>query len=169
MRKFLLALAATIVVFIILRWQSAPLVTSSTPTGILALEFCRSVAQVDAIIAAWNITVARWSVIIDFGFLAAYGALFYFGCVYFAARFRYSGLRRFGRAMVPFSLVAPLLDVVENIGMLITLSGVRNNGLLQFTCYTAWLKFACAAVVVLYLLVSLPLHYGISKKAVVSR
>jgi hypothetical protein len=102
---------------------------------------------------------------IDFLFLAAYGAVFYFGSVSIASGFRNTRLQRFSRVMISFSLFAPVLDIVENTGMLATLSGVRSSWLLQFTTCVAWLKFGCAAVVVLYLLVSLPLHYAISKKA----
>jgi hypothetical protein len=169
MRKLLLAMLATVVAFMVLRWESAPLITASTPTGILALEFCKSPVKADMILSAWSIPVATWAVIIDFFFLAAYGAVFYFGSVTIASRLQNSRLRMFGHAMIGFSLIAPVLDIVENIGMLITLSGARSNWLLRLTCYAAWVKFACAAVVVLYLLVSLPLNYAISKKTAVPR
>jgi hypothetical protein len=169
MRKLLLAMLATVVAFMVLRWESAPLITASTPTGILALEFCKSPVKADMILSAWSIPVATWAVIIDFFFLAAYGAVFYFASVAIAPRLQHRRLQGIGRAMISFCLIVPVLDVVENIGMLITLSGVRSGWLLRLTCYAARVKFACAAVVVLYLLVSLPLNYAISKKTAVPR
>lgn len=165
MRKFAAALFATLMLFLVLRWQSAGLVTSATPNGILALEFCDDLASLEKILAAWDLHTARWAVIIDFAFIIAFGLVFYYGTTMIDRRLR----RSFSRFMTWFSLAAPLLDVVENLLMLLTLYGVQDNLILQVTYWAATLKFAAAGAVVLYLLVSLLLVYGISKKASISR
>lgn len=158
----MLAFGATVIVFLLLRWQSAPLITSATTTGILALEFCDNIPELNMILNAWNINTAIWSVIIDFLFIAAFGASFYFGSKLVLSKFSNS-LTRF---MVVFGFVAPLLDVVEDVLMLITLSGTHQTIILLLTKYVAIIKFAAAAIVVLYLLVSLLIIYGIPKKTI---
>lgn len=162
MKKFLLAFVATVIVFLLLRWQSAPLITSTTPTGILALEFCDNIPELDTTLNVWNINTAVWAVIIDFLFIAAFGASFYFGSKLVLSKVR----NRFTRFMVSFSFVAPLLDIIEDVLMLVTLSGTHHIFILQVTKYVAIIKFAAAAIVVLYLLVSLLIIYGIPKKTV---
>ncbi len=162
MKKFLLAFGATVIVFLLLRWQSAPLITSATPTGILALEFCDNIPELNIILNAWNMNTAIWAVIIDFLFIAAFGASFYFGSKLVRSKFPNS-LTRF---MLIFSFAAPLLDIIEDVLMLVTLSGTHSTFILQLTKYVAIIKFAVAAIVVLYLLVSLLFIYGIPKKTV---
>lgn len=165
MRKFLAALFATLMLFLLLRWQSSGLVTSATPNGILALEFCDDPATLEKIFAAWDLHTARWAVIIDFAFILAFGLVFYYGTAMIHRRTR----RGFSRFMTWFSLVAPVLDIIENTLMLLTLYGVESAFILQVTRWVALIKFAAAGVVVLYLLVSLLLVYGIPKKASISR
>jgi len=162
MKKFLLAIIATVLVFLLLRWQSASLITSATPTGILALEFCDNIPELNIILNAWNIKTAVWAVIIDFLFIAAFGASFYFGSKLVFSKIPNS----FTRFMIWFSIVPPLLDIIEDVLMLFTLSGSHHTFILQLTKYVAIIKFAAAAIVVLYLLVSLLIIYGIPKKTV---
>ncbi len=162
MKSFLLAFGTTVIVFLLLRWQSAPLITSTTPTGILALEFCDSIPELNTILNVWNINTVVWAVIIDFLFIAGFGACFYYGSKLVFSKFS-NWVTRF---MISFSFVAPLLDVIEDILMLVTLSGTHSTFILLLTKYVAIIKFAAAAIVVLYLLVSLLIIYGIPKKTV---
>jgi hypothetical protein len=162
MKKFLLAFGATVIVFLLLRWQSAPLITSNTPTGILALEFCDNIPELKTILNVWNLNTAVWAVMIDFLFIAAFGVGFYYGSKLVLNKLPNS----FTRFMVSFSFVAPFLDIIEDVLMLITLSGTHSTFILQLTKYVALIKFAAAAIVVLYLLVSLLIIYGIPKKTV---
>ena len=158
----MLAFTATVLVFFLLRWQSAPLVTSITPTGILALEFCDNIPELNAILNVWDIDAAIWAVMIDFLFIAAFSAFFYYGC-----RLVYDSYPNpFTRFMIVFGFIAPFLDIIEDVLMLVTLSGTHDTIILQMTNYVAIIKFAAAAIVVLYLLVSLLIIYGIPKKTV---
>ena len=166
MRKLLFALCATAVVFIVLRWQSVPLITDLTPFGIIALEFCDNLVRLDTIFSAWNLEHARRVIYIDFALILCFTFVFYQSALIIHHKLRHQPLSDFTRWAIHFCFVPPVLDILENTGMLITLSGARVPLILELTAWIAAFKFASAAIVVLYLLVSLLCIYVQSKKTV---
>lgn len=154
----LLSLIGVVAIFLWMRNQGAPLKTIGTPAGILDLEFAWTQEKTESVMLAWNgITdVARMNIYIDFLFLIAYTAFLSLACKFFAARTtgKWSAFgKRFSQAVI----LAGVFDVAENALMLTSLQGTPNNMTAMITATFAALKFAIAAVAILYILISLPL------------
>jgi hypothetical protein len=164
MIKTSIAILASVCIWIIFRWQGSVLVTDITPNGIIALEFCDNLLRLEAILAKWNIAAAVKIVYLDFFIILSFTSMFYFGSLQIHKYSYRSFLRQFTKGAVIFSFVPGIFDVLENVGMLITLNGSRNVFILQSTSWVATFKFATAAIIVLYLLVSLLVIYAKSKK-----
>jgi len=169
MRTFILGIVFVGLLAAALRIQGSPLITEATPTGILALEFCNNPRELTHIITAWDPSVARWNVVIDFMFLMAYGLLLYHGCKLVYLRNKRKWLQPLATIMLSVCIIPSILDLAENILMLFTLSDTGLSFTLGVTPVLAWAKFILAGIIVLYLLVSLPLSYVSSKKVHVSK
>jgi hypothetical protein len=169
MRSVFLGLILTILTSLLLRFQGSELITSVTPLGIINLEFCDSKSQLAEILFSWRDTVAKWNIALDFLFIFSYGTFFFTGCKLLYQRARSSSFTRFTSAMLIFCFLPPSLDILENILMLLTLNSLQVDFTLAITPLLAGAKFITAAIVVLYLLVSLPLNYAFSKKTAISK
>lgn len=142
------------------------MITTNTPLGIIDLEFCSNKQELALILASWPDGIATWNVILDFLFLLSYGSLFYFGTKLLYIRAGKNRFMAFASFMLKLSFLPALLDIGENILLLFTLNQLQLNFTLAVTPVLAAAKFILAAILVLYLLVSLPLSYALSKKTV---
>ncbi|MCW3087854.1 MAG: hypothetical protein JWQ78_1240 [Sediminibacterium sp.] len=66
-------------------------------------------------------------------------------------------MRQIGLTLVRVAYIAGLLDIAENLLMLQTLAGNSTTTSLELTYYCAASKFTLVAIILLYLLVSLPI------------
>jgi len=126
--------------------------------GILDLEFAYNSAKTTAVMEAWapnnsvdNISVAKKNTCLDFIFLFFYSIFLFLASKAISRSFG----GRFGRAgkwIARGALLAGLLDIFENTGILLTLSGKGSDAIAFCTTFSSVIKWALALLAVLYVL-----------------
>ena len=161
MRKyfFLLISIGTVLMIIIMQQTGAPLKTNDTPNGILDLEFASTPAKANVVLNAWeksetadNIQAAKLNTELDFIFLLFYAIFLHQVCRSIAGLYKGSA-RNIGLILANGAIAAGVLDILENIGMLITLHGYINNTITLLTFSFSIIKWALALFALLYFLV----------------
>lgn len=160
MKKVLLPIffIGTIIMIYFMSRTGAPLKTPVTPNGILNLEFASDSTKVNTILTAWRlnpgvdiIEAARKNTYLDFIFIFFYALFLYLASIklnkLFGGKFGKAG-KRIGLG----ALLAGGLDVLENAGMLVSLSGHTSNPVALFTVICAAIKWALAGIAVLYVM-----------------
>jgi len=160
-RSTLIALgAATIAFNLALAWIDNRLGRTGGPS-ILGLEFAGNLEAVEEIQAEWGAHgeyLARLSLWIDFGFMAAYGAFFALAGATVRDFAREQGLRRLAAVGVvapACAVAAALFDVAENVLWLLVLGGHLGEPAPAIATACASLKFVLIAVAILYSLTGL--------------
>lgn len=139
----------------------APLKTPDTSMGILNLEFANTAEKADAVVHAWstgihadNITIAKNNTYWDFLFLFFYSGFLFVACRKIAANI--SGpVAKAGYLIAAGALLAGFLDILENAGMLLTLSGQGSSVIAFATSTVSIIKWTLALIAVLYVLTGL--------------
>lgn len=141
---------ATLVMLLIMQWQGRALQTELTPSGILDLEFAGSEQRLQQIKTVWEPGDFYFNTVLDFFFLISYSGFLYFACMFTAKRWG-----RAGRIFAQASLLAGVLDALENCSIMVAFS---NGGLffIQSAYYLAFFKFLFAGLVIFYLVLSIP-------------
>ena len=156
----LLLVAGTLIMMIVMAKTGATLKTPATPKGILDLEFAYSQTKVATVMTAWadngsinNVRVAKENTWFDFIFIFFYSLLLSRVCnmIAISSQGLWSGT---GRLLAKAALIAGLLDVLENIGMLITLGGHRSGIYAAFTAFSSILKWGIVIITLLYILIA---------------
>lgn len=123
--------------------------------GIVSLELARNPAQAKEIVTAWQhndlIRNAKTNVWIDFLLIPFYSLLFYTLCGSISVRTG-GQIAKTGVMLAFASLIAGVLDVLENILMLLTLNGVSNYLTVILTSFFAASKFILLALALLYVI-----------------
>ena len=160
MKKYLVPifLIGTLVMIYVMAKTGQPLKTTVTPQGILNLEFAYNSDKVDAIVNNWasittadTIAAAKLNTWLDFIFI-----FFYSGFLFLAAK-RISGLfgggfGKAGKVISKGALMAGCLDILENTGMLLSLSGQGSKAIAFCTTFVSVIKWGLALLAVLYVL-----------------
>ncbi|MBL0146890.1 MAG: hypothetical protein IPP48_15395 [Chitinophagaceae bacterium] len=146
----------TLVMITVMAKTGASLKTSTTPKGILNLEFAYDTVKTNTILNAWaatpavnNIEAAKNNTYYDFLFLSFYALFLFFICKKIA-QLNHS---KIGLLIANGALAAGVLDIAENLGMLATLSNHSSNTIALFTTFFAAVKWVLAIIAVLYVLV----------------
>ncbi len=172
MKKFLLPffLIGTGVMMVVMAKTGAPLKTSATPLGILDLEFAHTAEKVSKVIAAWSqpdganrVAAAHTNTYCDFLFLFFYAGFLFLACRKIAAAFK-GPVTVWGNHIGRGALLAGLLDILENSGMLLSLSGSVSDGTALFTTVVSIIKWSLAILAVLFLVTGL-LALGLRKRS----
>lgn len=148
-KNFLIALAATVIWFFIMR--------PFTPPNIVAFELAGNVATAQEIISAWSpeqIDRVKTSIYFDFGFILVYCSAFMFAC---RAASTYSGVQFFiktGQQLAWIVWIAGLCDAIENIAMLRTLSEISQASV-SIAFYFATIKFGILLIALIFVLICL--------------
>ncbi len=157
MRKILIAfvlLAGIMGMFLMMRPTAKKLYTPQTHLGILDLEFAYNNSQTSKILQAWQgdrIEAAKINTYIDFGLLLFYSAFLFYSCKNLAINFN-GNTRRIGLLLSKGALIAGLLDLIENTGMLITLAGHQQAFIAMATAICASIKWILAILGILYII-----------------
>jgi len=137
--------------------QGESLKTKDTPLGVLNLEFAFNSSHTQYVLAAWhpkikdNIEVAKKNTWLDFIFLFFYSIFLFLACKAISRSF--GGLfGRAGKFIAKGAILAGLLDIIENIGMLLTLSGKGSDTIALCTTICSVIKWALALLAVLYVI-----------------
>lgn len=140
----------------------APLKTPATPKGILDLEFAHDAAKTLIVINNWsgknayNINAAKINTLLDFIFLFFYSLFLFNLCKILAEPFG-DFLHTTGRILANGALAAGIFDVLENVGLLITLYGYISDAGCLFTFIFSLAKWITVTCVVLYILTAGPI------------
>jgi hypothetical protein len=155
-QKLLIAAFACVLMFAALRWQGASLVTTVSPKGIVNLEMATQPRQVTVLMDTWDLSVAKMNIWIDFLFIVSYVAFLAFASEAVSSKWKNQGMKIIGLTLARVAIVAGVLDIGENLLMLQTIAGNFTVISLQMTHYFATIKFTLAAIVLIYLLISIP-------------
>lgn len=147
----------------------ATLKTPATPQGILNLEFAYNTAQTNNIINTWrstgqpnNIIAAIYNTFYDFLFLFFYAGFLFIACKKIAVNIQ-GPVARAGNIIARAAILAGILDVLENTGMLLTLHGHTTNAVAFLTVFFSVIKWGLVIIAVLYVLTGL-VSFVVSKK-----
>jgi hypothetical protein len=159
--------AGSLIMMKVMVQTGATLKTPSTPLGILNLEFAYTAEKALAVILAWtglipadNVLAAIVNTWLDFIFLLFYSLFLYQACRMLSLKHTRL-LSTAGHFIAKGALIAGLLDVFENIGMLLTLNGYISNTVALLTFLFSIVKWLLVLAAVLYILIAgLWLLYG---------
>jgi hypothetical protein len=152
MKKLLLPVLfiGTMLMIIVMTKTGATLKTPATPNGILNLEFAYNTAKTTTVVKAWapnnNITAAKNNTYYDFIFLLFY-SLFLFLTGKKIAQIKNSTT---GLLIAKGALMAGVLDIFENAGMLYTLSANVSENVALFTTIFSVIKWLLALIAAVY-------------------
>jgi len=152
----LFLLSATLLFFLWLRFQGAELVQPYADKGIVSLEIAPSVAETSVVLNGWEqdglLSKARNNILIDFLFIPFYAMLFYTLAGSISVRMK-DRVAKLGVLSAFVSLIAGLLDALENILMLFASYGYYNGFTVVFTAIFASLKFVLLFLALFYIIV----------------
>jgi hypothetical protein len=164
MKKILIAIVATVVIFLVMRWLSNEVTTPATPKGIVSFELAKNFTTAQTMMQAAGVKNMQFNTGIDFLFIIAYTSLFLLCCKALMDNYRSSGLKTIGLIFLELSVLVGILDLVENIAMLITLGGYGSDISVTISRWAAIVKFCVAGMVLMYIIVAAVIMYFISKK-----
>ena len=152
---------------VVMSKTGAPLKTPDTPKGILDLEFAYNATLANDVKTAWvlapsmnTIGAAKTNTWLDFIFLFFYSLFLFFTCKKMA-RLSNGSFSKAGLLLAKGALLAGFLDILENAGMLYTLSGPTSETVTLCTTTCSVIKWILALTAVVYCLAGL--IYLISK------
>lgn len=186
--SWIIIILGTLVMMVVMSITGKPLKTPETPSGIIALEMAGTSNKVNDILDAWRlprmftlnpdgtphniggqpltdrIAVAKQNTYYDFIFILFYTALFYMLCKATVRWLNIHGHTTFlGTFLSMAVIVSAFLDVIENTGMLISLSGNVSDATAAITFIASIIKWSIVAITILYLVV-FGIYFGIFAK-----
>lgn len=149
----------------LMQWQGAALKNSFTPMGIIHLEFASTADLFQKIVQHWDIQTLRWNIAIDFLYIPIYTYFFQLTLALLAQRHRSKLVRQFGLLLKNAALLAFFCDILENIGMILSLTGAQSSWVYTLTNGFAGVKFAIIGINIIYILVSIPTLFFRTKQS----
>lgn len=148
----------TIFMAVLLQITGKALITKSTPMGILNLELASAANATQQIVNVWErnnlIPIAEIHTARDFVFLIFYSLLLFTCCRWLSKKLTNSVfIYKAGKWLGFAALFAGAMDVLENLGMLVSLTGRVSEKITLFTFYASVIKWAIVALCLVYLLV----------------
>jgi len=153
----LILFGLVVVMVVIMRFFDAPLKNEISPQGIVSFELAKDVDVSAAIIDSWD-TIARTSanrsMAFDFLFLIVYG-LFIGLMIHKLNRvWIKSGFHTFGIVLIYLVFLASLFDIIENVALLLLLSGNLEQIWSSTAYYFAMMKFIILAIALVFIIIS---------------
>jgi hypothetical protein len=154
--KLIVAAFACVLMMAALQWQGASLKRNISPRGIVELELATQPRQIAILMEVWDKSVVKMNIWIDFLFIVTYVAFLALASEAVSAKWKNQSFKIIGLTLARISVVVGVLDIGENLLMLQTIAGNFTLVSLQMTHYFATIKFTLAAIVLIYLLISIP-------------
>lgn len=155
----------TIAMIYVMVKTGSGLKNSITPSGIIDLEFAYNTTKTNTVINSWKqndkINDAIKNTYWDFVFLFFYSGFLFFACKRIAC-FTKGPVAKAGNLFARGALLAGCFDVLENIGMLLTLHNSGSAVTAFFTTFFSVLKWILVTIAVLYTLCGIT--FWITKK-----
>ena len=155
-KKLSVAAIASFLMFVALRWQGAGLKTNTSPRAIIDLEFADKPQRLQELLFNWDLSVVKINIWLDFLFIVSYVLFLSIASEICAMKWPAGIMRQMGLTLIRVAYAAGILDIAENLFMLQSIDGNFTFTSLQLTYYCAAVKFTLAAIILLYLLVSMP-------------
>lgn len=147
----------SVIMIIVLRWQGSDLVTATSTGGILNLEFAGTPERLAELMSRWDLSVVKINIWLDFLFIVAYVLFLSVAAELCADKWPEQTVpRQAGYFFAKLAYLAGILDIAENLLMMQSIEGNYSITTLQLTFYFAMIKFMLAAIIIVYLLASLP-------------
>ncbi|NQV40892.1 MAG: hypothetical protein HQ506_00945 [Candidatus Marinimicrobia bacterium] len=155
-QPFWLLLGLTVVTIVGMQITGSALVTEAAPGGIVSFELVGTLAGSQGIIDSWQGPTMTWAGInlgLDFLFIFLYGLAITLGCLILSDRMpvRFQNLKTLGRWLALGTLIAAGLDVIENISLILLLTGSENVFLPPLARWMALPKFGLVILSLLYI------------------
>ena len=155
-RRLIILLAGTLLMTVVMTIHGASLKTPGTAKGILNLEFAYNIAQASSVLNAWavtnttnNVFQAKMNTWLDFIYLFFYSQFFFHACQLLASSFNGS-IQITGSLLAKGALIAGMLDILENTGMLLTLNGHLSQYTTLLTFIFSISKWILVIAAILY-------------------
>jgi len=158
-KKLIIIAISCFCLIVLLRIQGAALITAQTPSGILDLEFANSPVKLFDALAAWDSSVVKQNIWIDFLFIPTYVLLLSLLSSIFSYRWIYVFFSKGGAILARAAFLAGFLDIAENLLMLQSIAGNYTPSSLWLTYYCASIKFSIVICILLYIVISLPVLF----------
>lgn len=157
-KQWIFWLIATIIMMAVMRHVGSPLKSSTCYKSILSLEFASDKKTVQNVIHEWNTIKsangktlkehALSGIWWDFLFILVYTGFFY---NLFSSRILNNPIHHYASRL---SLIAGVLDIIENLFMLLSLNGQISSIISFVTATAAFFKFVILAFLFVYFLLS---------------
>ena len=154
---FFSVLVWTLVLLLASQLLNSPLINFNAPAGIISLELARSPYVTRLIVDSWDYNArisAAFGLGFDFLFLVSYAVAFSLALL-LQARKTMGVISAFGDAMAWIVLLAAFLDMVENIGLFISLNGHFSFLWSELSFWCATIKFTILSLTILLLILGL--------------
>mgnify|MGYP006919319516 CR=1 FL=1 len=153
---FWILFALTVLTIVGMQLTGSALVNKTAPGGIVTFELAGTLAGSQGIIESWRGPAMTWAGInmgLDFLFLFLYAITIALGCLILAHRMpkNFRSLQTLGRWLALGILVAAGLDIVENISLILLLTGSENEFLSPLARWMALPKFGLVLLALLYI------------------
>jgi hypothetical protein len=157
-RIFISSFILTIIVMTVLQIFGSHLITNEAPRGIVSFELARDLDQALKIIDSWGIQgriFAGLDLGFDYLFLVMFSITLASGSILIAEKFNgyWKSFRIIGYAMAIGSVMAGLLDAVENYALIQILVGNGSDFLAGLAFWCAVPKFILVGIAITYILI----------------
>lgn len=158
-RLFGVLFVFTLLTFVGMQITGAPLKNDVAPGGIITFELVGTLEGSQAIIDSWTGLPLVWAGVnmgLDFLFLFFYGVTIALACLMLAARkpANLHILEVAGKWLAAGVLFAAVLDIIENISLILLLTGSESEFLPQLARSVAIPKFGLVLLALLYVVVA---------------
>lgn len=155
---FVFLFIATLLVIVGMQFLGNPLITDAAPAGIVSYEFAGDLDTAQTIIDSWGqekLAYAGLNLGLDYLFMAAYGLTIGLGCVLVAQGLqkKIKPLASLGILLAWGSVLAALLDALENYALIRVLLGSLNETWPVIAYWSAIVKFTLVGFVLIYIFV----------------
>lgn len=170
---FYFLVSGTVIMMMIMQFNGKQLVTPEVPSGIINLELANTKLKAKLIINSWAvrstpendlIARAKTNTHLDFIFLLFYSPFLFVACRRLADYIS-SGkrIKKWLNSFAYLALLCGLLDIVENIGMLITLNRTESDYVTLFTAVAALIKWVSVIAVLILIIAGLLMKWNENK------
>jgi hypothetical protein len=151
------AALGSLLMIVVMRFQGSSLKTTTSPRGIIDLEFANTPQRLHELLLRWDISVVKMNIWLDFLFIVSYVLFLSIAAGLCAEKWPERSVpRQAGLFFAKITYVAGILDIAENLLMLQSIQGNFTDVSLQLTFYCAAVKFILAALILIYLVGSIP-------------
>ncbi len=140
---------ATVIVYFLMR----KITNGISGREIVDFEMAKTPERVAELVKLWSPEYQQYfinGIYIDFLFLICYTLFLYSAARFFGALSKHYVLRKAGNFFAYLSILAGICDIVENIGMLITIRKQAYTTMVHLTYDMALMKFSIILIVLLF-------------------